>query len=1117
MTVAIPDFWKLIIDSRLLTPEQCHMLGSEFAGVKGAVAQANAKSLSQFLIARNALSNYQSTVILAGRSGPFFYGDYKVYDRVEQGRLAGLFRAIHVPTSHLAMLQFFTGPVTQDPNLWAGMAQQVLMHCGVVHPHLQRWHEPVDLTSFKFLVGEDLQGESLEQRLATCGVLPPQEACRVVRAVALGLAHLHQSGLVHGDVRPQNLWLEPSGHVKLLRDPSSTPTPIHLTPSDQANQLLIKSDYMAPELSQQGKTHDYLTDVYALGCTLYQLLSGRPPFPGGDVMQKLGRHANERIQPLESFGVPPQIGQAVAFMMAKNPAVRFQQASIVADQLAPFIDPAYLYMQPPPAAPTLASYETWVAQKQAALSGAPYAGYAPVAAPAQSEFPAVNVSRGRSPIGPPVSAPQFAAPQAAAPQLAGPQHGGPQFGGPQVFVAPVGPPGSAAVAPVVEKGPMAAPVLEKRTTVSDLHKDDLAELDHGFNNKKTRNLAIGLGIVAVLAIAAVIGINSMGSGKPKQGTGGEVADGTEEEGTEGDGNTTSGETPPKGVGTNNGKLPAGVPKEGNIPSTTVVTTETPGTTKNPGTTVVKNPGGVVKNPVVGTNPGTPKNPNPGTPKEPSGTANTGGPGKEVAISQNVVPDDGNLLWASPTSGTPIVLNYMPLGSQIFIVARPAEMQSSAEGARVLAALGPTFAAERAAWETASGFKFDEVEQIILGLYDNEGKTPRPAIAVHLKSQLPEADLLVRWGNPEPTTSGKGSIYTARGWSFHIPPTAGGKAFVMGSPPELEKVIEFNGAQPALRREIERLRAVSDSQRHFTALIAPNYLFNEEGQKLFSGEREKVLKALFWFLGDGLQGGSVSLHFAGETYAEVRLMAESGKQKFELAKEFNARLEQIPDAIENYIVDLNPPTYWKKVANRYPQMIRYLHQHTRVGVEDDQAVINAVLPANAGHNLFLASELVIASAPGAPTVVVAGPAKPETPKNINEVLAVKMNMAFAQDSLEFSMQNVVTQVKADYSSLPFEFKVILMGNDMKIDGITKNQSIRDFNEKDKTVAEILTAMVRKANPITTVKDASELDQKLIWVVGTDPDAPDKPCILVTTRAAAEKNGYKLPAPFVPKAN
>src|SRR5687767_14452479 len=82
MTVSIQDFWKLIIDSRLLSPEQCHLLGTEFAGVNGAVAQANAKSLAQFLISRNALSNYQSDVLLAGHAGPFFYGDYKVYDRI---------------------------------------------------------------------------------------------------------------------------------------------------------------------------------------------------------------------------------------------------------------------------------------------------------------------------------------------------------------------------------------------------------------------------------------------------------------------------------------------------------------------------------------------------------------------------------------------------------------------------------------------------------------------------------------------------------------------------------------------------------------------------------------------------------------------------------------------------------------------------------------------------------------------------------------------------------------------------------------------------------------------------------------------------------------------------
>ena len=83
MSVAIPEFWKLVIESRLLTAEQCGKLGADFGHVKGAANQSNARTLAEWLVSRNALSRYQSTVLLAGRAGPFYYGDYRVYDRVE--------------------------------------------------------------------------------------------------------------------------------------------------------------------------------------------------------------------------------------------------------------------------------------------------------------------------------------------------------------------------------------------------------------------------------------------------------------------------------------------------------------------------------------------------------------------------------------------------------------------------------------------------------------------------------------------------------------------------------------------------------------------------------------------------------------------------------------------------------------------------------------------------------------------------------------------------------------------------------------------------------------------------------------------------------------------------
>ncbi len=107
------------------------------------------------------------------------------------------------------------------------------------------------------------------------------------------------------------------------------------------------------------------------------------------------------------------------------------------------------------------------------------------------------------------------------------------------------------------------------------------------------------------------------------------------------------------------------------------------------------------------------------------------------------------------------------------------------------------------------------------------------------------------------------------------------------------------------------------------------------------------------------------------------------------------------------------------------------------------------------------------------------------------------------------------MKSNLKGAPFEFAIKIIGDDLKLDGITRNQSIRDFKQENQTVADILTALVRKANPVTTVKDPSETDQKLVWLIGPDPDNPAKQVVLVTTRNAAKTKKYTLPPVFVAK--
>src|SRR6185436_14810606 len=201
---------------------------------------------------------------------------------------------------------------------------------------------------------------------------------------------------VHGDLRPANLWVDNAtpqnpGNLKLLFEPHLPPQPVNFAAAENAAKLGQQADYLAPELMQQGKVPDPLSDVYSLGCTLYCLLSGSPPFAGGNVQQKMVRHASEAIRPLEQFGVPPQLAQLVAFMMAKNPTVRFQSASLVAEQLTPFVDPQVVYLPPPSPPATQGAYENWISQKQGQLA-AQAAAAAAAPRPAAPAMPGLNLN-----------------------------------------------------------------------------------------------------------------------------------------------------------------------------------------------------------------------------------------------------------------------------------------------------------------------------------------------------------------------------------------------------------------------------------------------------------------------------------------------------------------------------------------------------------------------------------------------------------------------------------------------------------------------------------------------------------------------------------------------------
>jgi serine/threonine protein kinase len=211
----------------------------------------------------------------------------------------------------------------------------------MAHPNVVYAHDAGQVGGTPFFVMEYVEGTDLAQLVAQLGPLPVAEACEYTRQAALGLRHAHQRGLVHRDIKPSNLLLTSKGVVKVLdlglaRLFESDPTQPTSTELTAEGAVIGTPDFIAPEQALDARSADIRSDLYSLGSTLYFLLTGRPPFPGGSLAQKLLKHQLHDPTPVERLRpeVPPGVAAVVRRLMAKRPRDRYQTPGEAAQALA---------------------------------------------------------------------------------------------------------------------------------------------------------------------------------------------------------------------------------------------------------------------------------------------------------------------------------------------------------------------------------------------------------------------------------------------------------------------------------------------------------------------------------------------------------------------------------------------------------------------------------------------------------------------------------------------------------------------------------------------------------------------------------------------------------------
>ncbi len=270
-------------------------------------------------------------------------GPYRLLAKLGEGGMGAVYKAQHEHLDKTVAVKVLPARLTVEPELVARFKREMKAVGKLDHPHIVRAMDAGEIGGVHFLVMEYLEGTDLHRLVKERGPMSVVNACKAVRQAALALAAAHQAGLVHRDIKPANLLLARNGQIKLLdlglaRLGEPTPNATELT---QQGQACGTPDFMAPEQWHDARDADARSDLYSLGCTLFHLLTGRPPFAGEthpSVANKMKGHLLDPIPDLRALRpeIPDGLREIAQKLLAKSPAERYQTAAEVAEALAPW-------------------------------------------------------------------------------------------------------------------------------------------------------------------------------------------------------------------------------------------------------------------------------------------------------------------------------------------------------------------------------------------------------------------------------------------------------------------------------------------------------------------------------------------------------------------------------------------------------------------------------------------------------------------------------------------------------------------------------------------------------------------------------------------------------------